>query len=146
VIILDTNVVSEPMKPDADRAVQAWLDEQIAETLYLTSISLSELLLGVELLPDGKRKEGLAAALTGLLVTLFGPRILSFDQQAAAIYAARISRARASGRTISMADGQIAAIAAAHGFTVATRDTAAFIAAGVPVVNPWDQGEQTKKP
>jgi predicted nucleic acid-binding protein len=146
VIILDTNVVSEPMKPDADRAVQAWLDEQIAETLYLTSISLSELLLGVELLPDGKRKEGLAAALTGLLVTLFGPRILSFDQQAAAIYAARISRARASGRTISMADGQIAAIAAAHGFTVATRDTAAFDAAGVPVVNPWDQGEQTKKP
>jgi toxin FitB len=146
VIILDTNVVSEPMKPDADRGVQAWLDEQIAETLYLTSISLSELLLGVELLPDGKRKEGLAAALTELLVTLFGPRILSFDQQAATIYAARISRARASGRTISMADGQIAAIAAAHGFTVATRDTAAFIAAGVPVVNPWDQGERTKKP
>jgi predicted nucleic acid-binding protein len=134
------------MKPGGDRGVQTWLDEQIAETLYLTSISLSEPLLGVELLPDRKRKEGLAVALTELIVTLFGPRILSFDQQAAKIYAARISRARASGRMIFMADGQIAAIAEAYGFTVATRDTAPFIAAGVPVVNPWDQGEQSKKP
>ena len=139
-IILDTNIVSEPMKSDADRAVQAWLDAQIAETLYLTSISLSELLLGVELLPDGKRKKGIAAALAELLVTLFGPRILPFDQQAATEYATRISRARASGRTISMADGQIAAIAAARGYSVATRDAAPFIAAGVSVVNPWEQG------
>jgi predicted nucleic acid-binding protein len=140
VIILDTNVVSEPMKPDGDRGVQAWLDEQIAETLYVTSISVSELLLGIELLPDGKRKEGLAVALSDLLVTLFGDRVLSFDLQAAAIYAARISKARAAGRAISMADGQIAAIAAVHGFTVATRDTAPFVAAGVPVVNPWELG------
>jgi predicted nucleic acid-binding protein len=62
------------MKPDGDRGVQAWLDEQIAETLYVTSISVSELLLGIELLPDGKRKEGLAVALSDLLVTLFGDR------------------------------------------------------------------------
>jgi predicted nucleic acid-binding protein len=140
VIILDTNVVSEPMKPDGDRGVQAWLDEQIAETLYLTSISLSELLLGVEVLPHGKRKEGLATALNELLVALFGSRILPFDQQAAMMYAARVSRARTSGRAISMADAQIAAIAAVHGFTVATRDTAPFVAAGVPVVNPWEVG------
>ncbi len=137
-IILDTNVVSEPMKAGGDRRVRDWLDDQFAETLYLTSISLSELLLGVEVLPDGKRKEGLAAALTELLVQLFGPRILPFDQQAATVYATRVSRARASGRAISMADGQIAAIAAVHGFTVATRDTAPFIAAGVLVVNPWE--------
>jgi toxin FitB len=146
VIILDTNVVSEPMKPDGDRGVQAWLDEQIAETLYLTSISLSELLLGVEVLPDGKRKVGLAAALGELLVALFGERVLPFDQQAATMYASRVSRARAAGRAISMADGQIAAIAAVHGFTVATRDTAAFVAAGVPVVNPWEAGGQGAKP
>lgn len=137
-IILDTNVVSEPMKPEGDRRVRDWLDDQLAETLYLTSISLSELLLGVEVLPDGKRKEGLASALTELLTELFGPRILPFDQQAATAYAARVSRARASGRAISMADGQIAAIAAVHEFTVATRDTAPFTAAGVPVVNPWE--------
>jgi toxin FitB len=146
VIILDTNVVSEPMKPGGDHHVRDWLDDQIAETLYLTSISLSELLLGVEVLPDGKRKEGLAAALTELLVELFGPRILPFDQQAATVYATRVSRARASGRAISMADGQIAAIAAVHGFTVATRDTAAFIAAGVPVVNPWEiEGKESER-
>ncbi len=139
-IILDTNVVSEPLKPDGDPGVQVWLDEQIAETLYITSISVAELLLGIELLPDGKRKEGLSAALGVLLVTLFGDRGLPFDLQAATMYAARISKARAAGRAISMADGQIAAIAAVHGFTVATRDTLPFVAAGVPVVSPWDLG------
>lgn len=140
-IILDTNVVSEPMKPGGDPRVRDWLDEQIAETLYITSISISELLLGVELLPDGKRKEGLAVQLSDLLMTLFGDRVLSFDLDAATTYAARISKARAAGRAISLADGQIAAIAAVHGFTVATRDTAPFVAAGVPVVNPWEVGE-----
>jgi hypothetical protein len=105
-----------------------------------------ELLLGVEVLPDGKRKEGLAIALTELLVALFASRILPFDQQAATMYAARMSRAHASGRTVSMADGQIAAIAAVHGFKVATRDTAPFAAAGVPVVNPWEFAGKTEKP
>jgi predicted nucleic acid-binding protein len=146
VIILDTNVVSEPMKSDGDRDVQAWLDEQIAETLYLTSISLSELLLGVDMLPDGKRKAGLAAALQELLTTLFGARVLPFDQQAATLYATLVCRARAAGRAIYMADGQIAAIAAMHGFTVATRDTAPFVAAGIPVVNPWEVAAQRVKP
>jgi toxin FitB len=146
VIILDTNVVSEPMKPNGHRGVQAWLDEQIAETLYLTSISLSELLLGVEVLPDGKRKMGLAAALSELLTTLFGARVLPFDQHAATTYAGRVSRARAAGHAISTADGQIAAIAAVHGFTVATRDTAPFVAAGVPVVNPWEVGGRGEDP
>ena len=121
--------------------MQAWLDEQIAETLYITSISISELLLGVELLPDGKRKEGLAVALSDLLVILFGDRVLPFGLQAATLYAARINKVRGAGRAISMADGQIAAIAAVHGFTVATRNTAPFVAAGVPVVNPWEIGE-----
>jgi predicted nucleic acid-binding protein len=69
------------MKPDGHRGVQAWLDEQIAETLYLTSISLSELLLGVEFLPDGKRKVGLAAALGEFLLILFGERVLPFDRR-----------------------------------------------------------------
>ncbi len=145
-IILDTNVVSEPMKPNGHRGVQAWLDEQIAESLYLTSISLSELLLGVEVLPDGKRKAGLAAALGELLTTLFGARVLPFDQHAATMYAGRVSRARAAGHAISMADGQIAAIAAVHGFTVATRDTGPFVAAGVPVVNPWEVGDRGGNP
>lgn len=137
-IILDTNVVSEPMRPVSDPAVQAWLDRQAAETLFLTATGLSELLLGVEILPDGKRKQGLGAALAELVAALFEGRILPFDQQAAMHYAPIVSRARAEGQSISFADGQIAAIAAAHGLTVATRDTAPFKAAGVPVVNPWE--------
>lgn len=136
-IILDTNVVSEPMRPKGDPAVQAWLDEQAAETLYLTATSLSELLLGVERLPDGARKEGLGADLAALVAALFEARVLPFDQEAAMVYAPLVGRARALGHAISVADGQIAAIAAAHGFAVATRDTAPFGAAGVPVINPW---------
>ena len=138
-IILDTNVVSEPMKLNGNPAVQTWLDQQAAETLYLTATSLSELLVGIEILPDSKRKEGLDTALSELVVGLFGARILPFDQQAAMAYAPLVGRARASGRLISVADGQIAAIAAVHGFTVATRDTAPFVAAGLPVINPWEE-------
>ena len=139
-IILDTNVVSEPMRPNGNPAVQAWLDSQVAETLYLTATSLSELLVGVAILPDGKRKRGLDAALGELVDILFGARVLPFDRQAAKAYAPLVGRARAMGRLISVADAQIAAIAAVHGFTVATRDTAPFVAAGVPVVNPWELG------
>jgi predicted nucleic acid-binding protein len=137
-IVLDTNVVSEPMRARGNPAVTAWLDRQVADTLYLTATSLSELLVGIELLPPGRRKSGLDAALAGLVAELFGSRILPFDQQAAMIYASLVGRARAKGHAITAADGQIAAIAAARGFTVATRDTAPFLAAGVPVMNPWE--------
>ena len=138
-IVLDTNVISEPMKLSGNPAVQAWLDRQTAETLYLTATSLSELLVGIEILPDGKRKEGLDAALNKLMERLFGSRILSFDQQAAIAYATVVGRAKTNGCFISVADGQIAAIAVVHGFTIATRDTVPFIAAGVPVINPWEE-------
>jgi predicted nucleic acid-binding protein len=137
-IILDTNVVSEPMKPNGNPAVTAWLDRQAAETLYLTAISLSELLTGIEMLPGGKRKEGLDALLTELMARLFAERILPFDQKAAVAHARFASQARARGRVLSVADGQIAAIAHVYGFTVATRDTEPFVAAGVPVINPWE--------
>lgn len=138
-IVLDTNVISEPMKPNGNPAVKAWLDRQTAETLYLTATSLSELLVGIEMLPDGKRKEGLDTALRKLMERLFGARILSFDQQAAIAYALIVGRAKTNGRLISVADGQIAAIASVNEFIIATRDTAPFVAAGVPVVNPWER-------
>ena len=137
-IILDTNVVSEPMRRNANPAVQAWLDQQVAETLFLTSTSLSELLVGIEILPNSKRKKGLASALSELLVMLFGGRILAFDQRAAMAYAPLIARGRSRGQIISVADGQIAAIASVHGFSVATRDTAPFVGAGISVINPWE--------
>jgi hypothetical protein len=136
-IILDTNVISEPMKERADPAVAAWLDRQAAETLFLTATNLSELLVGVELLPEGRRKRGMAEAMQQLLADLFGTRFLDFDREAALAYAFVVSRATARGVSISVADGQIAAIASVHGFAVATRDTAPFLAAGVTVINPW---------
>lgn len=125
------------MRPRGDPAVRAWLDRQEAETLYITATSLSELLVGIELVPTGKRRAGLATSLTKLLETLFGPRILPFDQPAAIAYASVIVRTRAAGYAISVADAQIAAIAQVTGFTVATRDTAPFAAARIPIVNPW---------
>lgn len=137
-IILDTNVVSEPMKPNGNPDVRDWLDRQVAETLYLTATGLSDLLVGIEILPHCKRKEGLATALNDLLVSLFGSRILPFDRQAALAYAPLIGRARAAGYLVSAADGQIGAIAVAHGFVVATRDTVPFHAIGVSVINPWE--------
>ena len=139
-IILDTNVVSEPLRPAAEPAVLAWLDQQSIETLFLTTISLAELQFGVAALPDGRRKDGLKAALDERVIALFGPRILVFDRAAADAYAVIRARAKTAGKTIGAADGYIAAIAAAHGFAVATRDTTPFAAAGVPVVNPWNHG------
>ncbi len=137
-IILDTNVVSEPMKARGDPTVTAWLDRQVADTLYLTATSLSELLVGLEILPTGKPKKGVDRALADLLGKLFGLRILPFDKPAAVAYAALITRARAGGHIVSVGDGQIAAIAAVHGFTVATRDTTPFVNVGVAVINPWE--------
>ena len=139
-IILDTNVVSEPMRLNGNPSVRAWLDSQVAETLYLTATSLSELLVGIAVLPRGKRRQGLDAALGELVDMLFGSRVLAFDQQAARAYAPLVSQARSVGSLISVADAQIAAIATVHGFTVATRDTAPFMAAGVPFINPWELG------
>jgi predicted nucleic acid-binding protein len=136
-IILDTNVVSEPMKANGAASVVDWLDRQTAETLYLTAVNLAELLVGVETMPVGKRREGVGASLAALIAKLFGARILPFDEDAARTYAALVARARARGVALSVADAQIAAIATVKGFMVATRDTTPFVAAGVPIIDPW---------
>jgi toxin FitB len=136
-ILLDTNVVSEPMKQSSDPKVVDWLDAQAIETLYLSTISLSELLLGIESLPAGKRRQSLAVALSEQIAGLFGDRIIPFDVPAARAYATVVNRARSQGHPISVADGQIAAIAAVHGLKVASRDEAPFHAAGLVVINPW---------
>ncbi|HZK99688.1 MAG TPA: type II toxin-antitoxin system VapC family toxin [Caulobacteraceae bacterium] len=135
-IVLDTNVVSEPLKASASPAVIDWLDRQPAETLFLTA-SLSELLVGVGILADGRRKSGLAAALNELVNRLFATRILPFDEAAAKTYAALVARARSGGLAIPVSDGQIAATTITRGFAVATRDISPFTAAGVPTMDPW---------
>jgi toxin FitB len=136
-IVLDTNVVSEAMKPNPHPAVQAWLDEQAAETLYLSSVTLAELLFGIGSLPAGRRKNALTQTLNGLL-DLFGDRVLAFDTDSARHYAELAVKARSAGKGFPTPDGYIAAIATARGFTVATRDVAPFQAAGLNVINPWE--------
>jgi predicted nucleic acid-binding protein len=136
-ILLDTNVVSEAVKPESHPSVRAWLDAQIAETLFLPSITVAELLFGIGALPDGRRKDMLAARIDSLLDEFAG-RILPFDTPAARRYADLAADARAAGKGFPMPDGYIAAIAAAHGFAVASRDTSAFNAAGLKVINPWN--------
>lgn len=135
-IVLDTNVVSEAMKPEPHPSVRAWLNDQAAETLYLSSVSLAELLFGIAALPVGKRKDMLTQILEGLM-GLFRDRILPFDAVAARHYATLAVTARAAGRGFPTPDGYIAAIAASRGFLVASRDTAPFEAAGISVINPW---------
>ena len=135
-IVLDTNVVSEAMKPSAHPAVTAWLDAQVADTIYLSSVTLAELLFGIGILPAGRRRDALAATLDGLL-DAFGQRILPFDTNAARVYADVATRARAAGQGLPIPEGYIAAIAAAHGYAVATRDAAPFVAVGVTVIDPW---------
>jgi len=135
-ILLDTNVVSEAVKPEPDPSVLAWLDAQAAETLFLSSITVAELLFGIGALPDGKRKDMLAARIDSLLEQFVG-RVLHFDTQAARRYADLAVKARAAGKGFPTPDGYIAAIAAAHGFAVASRDTSAFDAAGLTVIDPW---------
>lgn len=135
-ILLDTNVVSEAMKPDPDPEVRVWLDDQAAETLYLCSVTVAELMFGIAALPKGKRRDRLTTALDGVL-TLFADRILPFDTDAARRYAQLAITARAAGRGFPTPDGYIAAIAASHDFAVASRDSSAFSAAGLTVIDPW---------
>jgi len=135
-IILDTNVVSEAMKPNTHAEVRAWLNAQPAETLYLSSITLAETLFGIEALPNGKRKDQLALALDELL-KLFTGRLLSFDTKAAKQYAHLAVLAKKRGLGFPAPDAYIAAIAASRDFVVASRDTAPYKAAGITVINPW---------
>lgn len=136
-IVLDTNVVSEAMKPEPHPAVRTWLNDQIAETLYLSSVTLAELLFGIGALPLGKRKDMLVHSLDGL-IGLFKDRVLPFDTDAARFYAGLAVTAKVAGRGFPTPDGYIAAIAASRGFIVASRDTAPYKAANIIVINPWE--------
>lgn len=128
------------MKPEPHPNVRAWLNAQPYETLYLSSVTLAEMLFGIGTMHNGKRKEMLNEALNGLM-ELFEGRILSFDIAASRQYADLAVKARAAGRGFPVPDGYIAAIAVSQGFKVASRDTAPFEAASVSVINPWGVGE-----
>jgi predicted nucleic acid-binding protein len=136
-ILLDTNVISEPLRPSPEARVSAWIDAQPLETLYLSTISVAELRSGVALMPSGKRRAALHEQLEKRVLPMFAGRVLPFDMACTNAYADLLARVRKAGGGIETADACIAAIALANGFIVATRDTNPFQAAGLDVINPW---------
>lgn len=136
-IVLDTNVISEPLRPEPDPQVVAWLDKQHVETLCLTAITLAELRYGIAALPEGRRKRVLSDRLETETLPLFAGRILPFDDAASRTYARLQSSARTVGTPMSAMDGLIAAICATHRCALATRNTADFRSTGLTVIDPW---------
>jgi predicted nucleic acid-binding protein len=138
-IVLDTNVLSEVITLQPSAPVLAWILRESPSNLYTTSISEAELLYGVELMPKGRRRSALHAAVVKMLAEDFVDRILPFDSNAAEDYSRIAAARRAMGRPISEADARIAAIALSRGARLATRNTRDFERCGIKVVNPWSQ-------
>ena len=136
-IVLDTNVVSELMRPVPNPAVLAWVDAQPDQDLWLSSVVVSELLYGLARLPSGARRAQLTQAVEEMLAEDFGGRVLAFDLPAAVVYADLVSTREQLGQPLAMADAQIAATCLAHGAQLATRNVRHFEALGLNWVNPW---------
>ena len=136
-IVLDTNVLSEPLKTVPAPKVMEWLDSQEVETLFITAVSRAELRIGVLTLPDGKRKSALAAQIERVL-DLFKDRTLDFDAAAADKLAEIAVRCEKVGKRATAPDAYIAACANSRGFAVATRNAEHFEPTGVRVISPWE--------
>ena len=137
-LVLDTNVVSELFRPSPAPSVVNWVMAQFPEDLFVTAITKAESLLGVALMPAGRRKEGLASAVKTFYDERLVTPILPFGDVEAEHFVEIVSRRRSAGRRIGEFDAQIAAIARSRGFAVATRNTGDFEDCGVKIVNPWD--------
>ena len=136
-IILDTNVVSEPLKLQPNPAVLNWLNAQEPQTLFITAVNWAELLSGVAALPAGRRRQALEQAMSTQVLVLFNGRVLPFDAKAAGVFANIHTSAQTQGNTIAFADCVIAAIAAANDYALATRNLRDFNGTGVKLINPW---------
>jgi hypothetical protein len=137
VIILDTNVLSETIRSTPNEAVKSWLKQQSRTETFVTAISKAEMLAGVLILPEGRRREALSLLVEQLFDSQFRDNLLSFDNPAADHYAEIVATRRRVGRPIGILDAQIAAIAVSRGAAVATRDTEGFSGIGVEIVDPW---------
>jgi predicted nucleic acid-binding protein len=137
-IVIDTNVISELWKVEPNPNVLAWIDAQVAETLYLSAITVAELRFGLATMPKGKRRTIYLNHLEGEVLPAFTARVLPFDLDASRVYAGFMALATSQGKSIGKADGYIAAIAGARGFMIATRDVVPFRAVGLNVINPWE--------
>lgn len=144
-IVLDTNVISELLRPTPAPQVEAWLAEQEGARVYFTAVGEAELRHGVASLPAGRRRSALARAIEGILDEDFKGRILPFDREASRAYAAIAVERCAAGRPISQFDCQIAAIARAHTAAVATRNTGDFAGCAIRVINPWDGPQRSRQ-
>ena len=128
------------MREDPETKVAMWLDGRPTSSLFITAITEAEILRGIAVLPEGRRKRGLAAAAEYAFDVLLERRILPFDSAAAQAYAAIVAERLAAGRPISQSDCQIAAIARARGMAVATGNVGGFMGCGIDVINPWTDG------
>ncbi len=136
-IALDTNVISELMRPTPAEVVVAWFDAQRAADLAIPAVAVAELRYGVARLPHGARQRALSARLDVLLSDVLGGRVFAFDADAAAFYGELVASREQAGRPISAADAQIAATSLARGTALATRNTRDFAGTGVALVDPW---------
>jgi predicted nucleic acid-binding protein len=137
-IILDTNVLSELMRPKPSARVVTWVAKQPATELFTTSITEAEIFYGIELLTKGKRREGLLSGAEAMFAEDLAGRIFGFESDAARMFSAIAAHRRALGRPISHADAQIAAIAQVRGAKLATRNVADFNDCGLDVIDPWN--------
>jgi toxin FitB len=137
-IVLDTNVLSEVLRPSPEVRVLMWLDAQPRSSLFTTTVTKAEILYGLGLLPDGSRKASLTRAVGAIFVEDFAGRLLAFDSDAAAAYADITVSRRAAGRPISQFDAMIAAITHSRGAVLATRNVKDFVDCDIETVDPWN--------
>jgi predicted nucleic acid-binding protein len=136
-IILDTNVLSEVLRPTPEAEVLAWLERQTPADLYTTTVTEAEVFFGIEAAPIGRKRDQLRFEAEGMFEEDFDGRVLAFDRAAARAYGRIVAARKAAGRPVGAMDAQILAIASCRDATVATRDVSDFEGCGVRVVNPW---------
>ncbi|MCE2486975.1 MAG: PIN domain-containing protein [Desulfurellaceae bacterium] len=136
-IVLDTNVVSELMRPSPAPAVEQWVATRPAASLFFSAVGEAELRYGVAILAAGRRRAALASAIEAMLREDFAGRVLPFDSAAARAYAESAARRCATGRPVAQADAQIAAIARSRGMALATRNVRDFENMGIELLDPW---------
>lgn len=138
-ILVDTNVISEMMKPTPDLYVLKWIDQQEITQLFISTVTIAEISYGLNVLPEGKRRESLELAFNKAVLEAFTGRILSFDESAACQYGKVMGYRKRLGQPLGIPDGQIAAIAIAHNAIIATRNVRDFIHCNLQLINPFEK-------
>ena len=136
-IVLDTNVVSELMRPSPNPAIESWIANRPATSLFFSAVGEAELRFGLAIMPAGRRRDAFASEIEAMLREDFADRILPFDSEAARAYAVIAASRRVAGRPIAEADCQIAAIARSRGMALATRNVRDFEDTGIHILDPW---------